>query len=55
MAPLFSGLIRCPLAEFLYSIISMYPSAGSSIETVFDTVNRLFSTGVSCPMRAPFP
>ena len=49
MATLFYRAIRCPLVEFLYSTIFMYPPAGSSIETVSDTVNRLYSTGFSCP------
>ena len=55
MTPLLSKAIRCPFAEFLYSIFSMYPPAGSYIETVSDTVNLLYSTGVSCPMTLPFP
>ena len=54
MAPLFSKAIRCPLAEFPYSTISMYPPAGSSIEMISDTVNRLYSTGTSCPTTVPF-
>ena len=45
MALLFSRASRCLLVEFLYSIISMYPPACSSVETVSDTVNRLYSTG----------
>ena len=34
MALLFYRAIRCRLAEFLYYIISRYPPAGSSTETV---------------------
>ena len=45
----------CLPAEFLYSTISLYPPAGSSIEMVSDTVNWLHSTGISCPATLPFP
>ena len=55
MAPLISRAIRCPLAEFLYSTISMYPQEGSSIEMVSDSINRLHSTGISCPTTLHSP
>ena len=55
MALLSSRAIKCPLAEFLYSNISMYPPAGSSIDTVSDNVSRLYSTGTSCHTTLPFP
>ena len=55
MAFLFSRAISCPLAEFLNSTISMYPPAGLSIETVSDTVNRLYSTVISCSTTLPHP
>ena len=43
------------LAELLDSIISMHPPAGASFEAFSDTVSRLYSTGISCPMTLPFP
>ena len=33
----------------------MYPTARSSIETVSDTVSRMYSTGISFPTTLPFP
>ena len=55
MILMFSEANRCPLAEFLNSIILIYPPAGSSIVTVFDVVIRKYLTGVSCPAQLPFP
>ena len=46
--------IRCPLAEFLPSIIFMYPLLGSSIEFMFETVNHMCSTGSAVLRIFPF-